>query len=237
MRTMFPLTRVDTLQKKSASVIWAVDEMMTSYADGWSISRVDPGRILTSFTSLWLRPGYALQAYQFKAGDSGNGIVWAMPLDAKLPEPADCERLTEQFLEPPKPHAALENFMDAFAGDGSAWSYLSASLLCRDLHEFGAIWHGCYWSAHEILGDNPWKTKRRPPSFGSADAWQWLGPQPEIWRPHVQFADDVVTVKFLTFTALGQESIVQHTDTFKAGHYRFSAATEALATGRDGYVF
>jgi len=97
MRTMFPLSRVDTLRKKSASATRAVDEMMTSYADGWSISRVAPGKILTAFTSLWLRPGYALRAYQFKAGGNGNGIVWASPLDAKLPEPADCERLTEQF--------------------------------------------------------------------------------------------------------------------------------------------
>ena len=160
-----------------------------------------------------------------------------MPLDAKLPEPDDCDRLTEQFLEPPRPRAALEDFMDAIAGDGSAWSYLSASLLCRELHEFGAMWHGCNWSTHEILGCNPWKMKKRLPAIDPAKTWQWLGPKPVIWRPYVQFAGDVVTVRFLTFTALGQETIVQHADTFKVGHYRFSTATEALATGRGGYIF
>jgi len=43
---------------------------------------------------------------------------------------------------PPRPHGALDDFMDAIEGDGSAWSYLSASLFAREAAELGALWHG-----------------------------------------------------------------------------------------------
>jgi hypothetical protein len=36
----------------------------------------------------------------------------------------------------------LDDFMDAIEGDGSAWSYLSASLFAREAAELGALWHG-----------------------------------------------------------------------------------------------
>ena len=32
--------------------------------------------------------------------------------------------------------------MQAIEGDGSPWSYLSASILSREAEEFGAMWHG-----------------------------------------------------------------------------------------------
>ena len=237
MRTTFPLARLIALRRKYSNDILAWGKQLDSYPDGWSISPADPGKILDCFNSLSLQPGYVLRAYQYKSGSNGNGIVWAMPMDEKLPEPSACEHLTERFLEPPKPRSALDNFMDAIAGDGSAWSYLSASLLRRELQELGAMWHGCSWSSHEILGGSPWRTKMERPDFSPAEAWKWVGPKPLVWRPHVQFAGDAVTVRFLTFTALGEETIIEHTDTFKKGHYRFAAATEILATGRGGYVY
>ena len=41
--------------------------------------------------------------------------------------------------------------MQAIEGDGSPWSYLSASILSREAAEFGAMWHGCDWSDQTIL--------------------------------------------------------------------------------------
>ena len=45
--------------------------------------------------------------------------------------------------------------MQAIEGDGSPWSYLSASILSREAAEFGAIWHGCVWSDQTILSKPP----------------------------------------------------------------------------------
>ena len=32
-------------------------------------------------------------------------------------------------------------------GNDSPWSYLAASILGREIEEFGAVWHGCKWKA------------------------------------------------------------------------------------------
>jgi hypothetical protein len=42
--------------------------------------------------------------------------------------------------------------MDAIPGDGTPESYMEASLLMRELGEFGALWHGRSWGTHEIIG-------------------------------------------------------------------------------------
>ena len=106
--------------------------------------------LLGVFTALRVKPGFVLRAYQFRSGGNGNGVVWAMPTDALLPEPSECPRLTDQFLEPPKPPLALDDLMDAIEGDGTPWSYLSSSLFAREAQEVGAMWHGCHWSTHKI---------------------------------------------------------------------------------------
>lgn len=47
------------------------------------------------------------------------------------------------------------SLMQAIDGDGSSWSYLSASILSREAEEFGAMWHGCVWSDQKILSKLP----------------------------------------------------------------------------------
>jgi hypothetical protein len=140
--------------------------------NGWSISPLDPTTVLAPFTSLWLRPGYVLRAYQFKEGGNGNAVVWAVPVDAEFPDPKLCPRLRGVFLEPPKPPGALDDTMAAFEGDGTPWSYLCASLLARELGEFGAMWHGYEWSTHDILEAKPSTTTERQQIRGQKEAWQ-----------------------------------------------------------------
>ncbi len=229
--TVFTLPRVNSLRNKSEGDTDLVEKL----PDGWSISPVDPVTILAPFRSLHLRPGYVLRAYQFKAGGNGNAIVWAMPVEEHFPQPGDCSRLTNHFLEPPKPSAAVDDFMNVIEGDGSAWSYLSASLLGRELTEFGARWHGCEWSTHTILGADPWKSRKvRSP----AETWKWTAPKPAEWKPHVNVTPvGTIRVTFITYTGLGQERIVGHTDTFTANSYRFKRKEKVMAWGEGGYVF
>ena len=83
-----------------------------------------------------------------------HGIIWAVPADAPLVVPGDCSKLDDTWLEPPRPPGAVR-LMQAIESDGSPWSYLSASILCREAAEFGAVWHGCVWSDQTILSKPP----------------------------------------------------------------------------------
>lgn len=125
--------------------------------DGWTKSAVNPNTLLRCFPALRLKNGFVLRAYVYRDGSgNGNGVVWAMPANTCFPEPERCPRVEDAWLAPPKPPGALENYMAAVEGDGAPWSYLSASILARELREFGALWHGCSWSTHAILGSDPW---------------------------------------------------------------------------------
>jgi hypothetical protein len=121
------------------------------YPDGWSKSKIDPMKILGAFPSLSIKKGFVLRAYQYVSMGNGNGVVWAMPEDSIFPEPNDCPKLENTALECPHPTEAYKDIMEVVEGDGSDLSYISASLLDRELSELGAIWHGCSWSCHRII--------------------------------------------------------------------------------------
>ena len=123
---------------------------MGSPSNGWFASAYDANDLVRVFDTLRLKAGFALHAYEYREGSNGNGIIWAVPADAPLVAPDDCPRLEDTWLGPPQPPGAVP-LMQAIEGDGSPWSYLSASILCREAAEFRAIWHGCVWSDQTIL--------------------------------------------------------------------------------------
>jgi hypothetical protein len=198
--------------------------------------------VVAVFKPLWIKDGYILRAYQFRDDGNGNGVVWAMPVDAPFPDPESCPCLEDGFLQPPKPSDALGDVMETIDGDKSPWSYLCASVLARELHEFGAIWHGCSWGTHTILGKDPWKGSRRNrdsmdfPS-GNTTQWKWREPRPTEWQPQVTEDGRKITVTFYTFSGLGQEAIYRHKDSYCNGSYCFKSRRKKVATGPGGYVF
>lgn len=117
-------------------------------------SPANPESIIKGFSHLRVKEGYKLRAYQYSDGANGNGIVWAIPADADLPDPKECERLEEHFLSAPKPSFALDDFMQAIDGDKSPMSFLQASIVFHELHELGAVWHGTSWGRDVILPTN-----------------------------------------------------------------------------------
>lgn len=215
--------------------------------NGWSKSPVDPARLLTVFPKLRVRADHVLRAYVFKDDGNSNGFVWALPAQAAFPAADDCPRLESHFLNPPKPFDALDDVMEAIEGDDSLESYLQASILRRELKEFGGGWHGIQWGMNTILDENPWKGKRptdeapphdRPES--AADEWKWIAPQPTIWAPEVRRTQDQVVVTFHSYTALAAETgngefekerIIRHTDTYRRGKYRPLVVEKKLAEG------
>jgi hypothetical protein len=236
--TTFPLPKMKRLREQAA-------EAAHSDADppeGWSKSIVDPMGVLAVFKTLRLKAGFVLRGYQFCEGGNGNGFVWAMPADAPFPDPYECPRLEHVFFSPAKPLAALDDLMEAIDGDGTLWSYLCASLFCREIGEFGAMWHGCSWGTHAILDKNPLKARRsqqhgfdRP--FGAAGEWTWTKPEPAVWKPQVMEEGDSISVVFLTFSGHDVETVYRHTDKFRRGSYQFETERKEIATGPGGFVF
>lgn len=221
--------------------------------NGWSKSRIEPAKLLTVFPELKLRDAYVLRAYVFKEDANSNGFVWALPADAEFPAPEDCPRLESHFLKPPKPFDALDDFMEAIAGDDSPESYLHASLLRRELKEFGGGWHGVRWGVNTVLDDTPWN---RPPA-GEEESqamypeskpaeWKWIAPRPVDWKPEVRLENDKAIVTFYSYTPLavelddGQEEkerIIRHTETYRRGKYRPLIVEKKLAEGPNAVAF
>ena len=128
----FSIRRVNRLRRAAAKarmVPAAEDPDLSpeeSLSDGWFASAYDPSDLMRVFDTLWLKAGFTLHAYEFRAGSNGNGIIWAVPADATLVTPGDCPRLDDTWLQPPQPPGAVR-LMQAIEGDGSSWSYLSVS--------------------------------------------------------------------------------------------------------------
>jgi hypothetical protein len=208
---------------------------------------------LDAFDRLWLKPEFQLCAYQFVSCGNGNGFVFAIPAENDLPSPGAPLIETGHFPGPPKPVGALNDVMKAIDGDGSLESYFQASLLDRELLEFGAMWHGCAWSTHQLLGgppkDEPFRETSEDednaedeglcdmPVKDGQERWTWTGRRPVEWQPVVTLLKTRVKVQFHTYTGLGAETIYQFKDTFRPRQYTFTTARRELARGGCGYVF
>jgi hypothetical protein len=239
--TTFSASRLQRLRDKAAKTT----KVPKDTAEGWSKSKVDPAKLVEVFAPLKLKKGVVLRAYQFKEGGNGNGVVWAMPKDAEFPDPGQCPKVQRRdgFMMVPKPPASLDSIMEQIEGDNSAWSYMVASLLSRELWEFGAMWHGTNWGTHRILDSSPWQAGTHGnddpmsnPKTAEQD-WKWLEPKPKHWRPRVTIEKDRVTVTFYTYTGYQNETIYRHTDTYKPGSYRYESERKGIANGGKGFVF
>ena len=241
--TVFPIDLATQLRRRVADAAH-VSEVFRDGPAGWSISPIDLARVVAVFGRLRPKPGYLLGAYQFRAGGNGNGFVYAMPPGKTLPPPEECPHDNTLFLEPPVPVHALSDIMGAIEGDGSPLAYLQASLLKREFAEFGAMWHGCKWGTHTILGKDPFSARGKDeedfamdrPS-GQTDDWEWKRPKPKQWAPTVSMTASRIRCAFYTFTGLGEERILRHTDAYLPGEYSSTTRTYLSAVGGGGYLF
>jgi len=234
----FTAAKITELRDQAATLM----EVPEKTPEGWSKSRVDPTKILRVFPALKLREGFTFRAYQYLAGGNGNGVVWAIPIDAEFPAPEDCPTLENRFLNVPKPLDALDDVMDAITGDDTAEAYLQASLLRRELKEFGAMWHGILWGTHYIVDADPLNAPRdendpmRTP-HGKSEDWKWLGPRPADWRPRVTLEAERAVVEFYTFSGYRKESVYRYVDTYRRGKFRARVEETKIAEGGPGFVF
>jgi hypothetical protein len=65
----------------------------------------------------------------------------------------------------------------------SAPSYVAASFFARAIAEFGALWHGCDWGTHAILGANSFDGGYAADMINTdADLCERAQPLPDDWR-------------------------------------------------------
>ncbi len=225
----FSATDVQELINRARAVARVPDDG----PQGWSVSDVDPGRIVQVFEpAVRLRAEYVLRGYQYRAGGNGNGVVYAIPLGASLPKPRK-RGGSELFRPPPRPKSALERWVDALELDGTPWSHLCLSMLGREVEEFGAIWHGTSWGVHRVIGRMPWITNDEPAVAEEGWTGEVLGMN-EL-APRVVTTADEIVVRFYTYTSLGMQRVVEHVDRYRNG--RVSVQRRDVATGPGGMVF
>ncbi len=103
------------------------------------------------------------------------------------------------------------------------------------------MWHGCSWSTHEILGQEPLYGENQA-SYKEVDLepynWEWVKNKPAVWEPCVKFiANQMVEVSFYSYSGLGYERIYKHIDLYNSGNYVFSSDSDIIASGQGGYIF
>lgn len=121
--------------------------------DAWQINPANPSRLMPLFHPLRLKDGFVLRAYLQDGHLYARGLVYAIPATSLFPEAEDCMRANSQGMIMPIPEDALINPMLAIECGNTPRAFLMASLLRRELREFGARCHGLNWRMHTIIDE------------------------------------------------------------------------------------
>lgn len=201
----------------------AIDEgvpMPNNYGQ-WYVSVMDPGVALMKLPGLQLRSGYRLATYLYRQGEEGLGKTWAIPEAMSTTtnlEKALGEAGSEQ--QPPKPLGCLEDLSLAIEGDNSASSYVYASLLRRELQEFGALGKRGIWGKHTLINSVPQQLQ-----------WQWRTEVKDL-SPKVRILPEGrAVVEFFTCRVTPSIAIFQHLDQYSAGEYLPKTIDRPVAIG------
>lgn len=187
----------------------------------WFLSVVNPGAALIKLPGLQLKPGWRLVSYLYRQGENGSGAIWAVPEDQSTT--ADLENALNKSGDealPPHPVGALSHFMEAVEGDRSLPSFLIASLLYRELQEFGRSGTQANWLHHRLI-ENP------PPQA----RWQWQTEMPKDFSPKVRlFPDGKAAVEFFSCRVSAPVALYRHVDQYPAQGYHLKSMDKAIAT-------
>ncbi|HHP7245354.1 MAG TPA: hypothetical protein ACFE0H_11770 [Elainellaceae cyanobacterium] len=199
------------------------DDVRSAHLYGkWSISTVDLAGILIKLPGLTLKPGIRLVSYLYRIQDDGVGVVWALPEDyshtAQLEDALIRAGDRHQY---PKPTGVLDDVMDAIEGDRSHASFLIASILRRELQEFGAIGRSRHWEHHRLINTLP------------AQVSQQLGSEPRDFSPRVRLLpDERAAVEFFTCRITPPHQIFRHVDQYPPDRYTPDSLDRLIATAQ-----
>lgn len=197
-----------------------LDLVPTSSQDQWVISTVNPGAALLKLPGLRLKPDYRLVSYLYRSEDDSTGVVWAVPIE--LSTTAQLEKaltFSSTLAKIPRPIGALSSFMDAIEGDRTPASFIVASILRRELQEFGATGSRRNWSHHRFIDTVP-----------SQINWKWRMDQPTDLFPKVKRSnDDQAVVEYFTCRVVAPVTIYRHIDQYLPGQYKPTSIDQSVA--------
>ncbi len=207
---------VDALKTAGADLDLSATASRTP--QGWSDWTIDEAGVFAEVPHVHLRSGWTLTARVYREFAGGNGVVRAW-------SPQEIER----------------GFAEAIGGDGELISYLYASILIREIREFGAQWHGVDWGTHALVdrpSEHEWTWVELAQADGLSAPHAPLG-QERSWLPRVELDDTGhVTVSFFTESSLGSVRLVGHVDRYEVGTLRPRTMERfCCATAPGGYVF
>jgi hypothetical protein len=188
----------------------------------WFVSSSNPGAALLKLPGLTLKPDLRLISYLYRMQDSGIGATWAVPEALGTTGSLEKALADSDRTRPPQPPGALADVMDAVEGDRSAASFIVASILRRELREFGALGKACNWSYHHIIASLPIKVQ-----------WQWRIEQPKDLSPKVRlFSDGRAVIEFFTCRTAAPIAVFQHVDQYPANGYKAVSIDRPVAVAR-----
>jgi hypothetical protein len=200
---------------------------------------LDLSAALQNTDGLRLKTGYRIRGSLFQDGRDGNGFLWAIngKGNKKSPRLVGMRRPDMGLVLPAlRPDDACPDVMEAITGNFSPFSYLKASILKRELQEFGALWHGLNWCTYKILA-SPDDACFGLIGGGGPEKWNWTAGKFNDLRPRVNLKSEKVVVTFHARSDLGCANITRFEDTFKSDCYVSTSTQTQVALGRGGFVF
>ncbi len=194
----------------------------TRQASEWFVSTVNPGAALLKLPGLTLKPHYRLVSYLYRTQQDGIGLVWAVP--EAFGVMAHLEKALEtsgSLSKPPQPAGALKYFMEAIEGDRSPASFVIASVLRRELQEFGALGQRRTWSHHHLIDTVPAQLQ-----------WQWRADPPKDLSPKVKVSESLAIVEFFTCRSTPPLTLFRHVDQYSAAHYQPNSIDKSIAVAK-----
>lgn len=187
----------------------------------WFVSTVNPGAALLKLPGLQVKPEFRLISYLYREEQDGVGLVLAVP--EPLSTMAQLEKALRKsgtLAQPPKPEGALPHFMEAIQGDRSPLSFLIASVLRRELQEFGATGKRCVWRHHRFIDSIPPQAKC---------SWRVDQPPKDLSIKAKIFPDGQAAVEFFSYRVGENIQVYRHLDQYPVGSYKPASMDKGVA--------
>lgn len=220
-----PMSEPDSLDDLSGIFTFGGTPMAehppSSIQNEWFVSTVNPGAALLKLPGLRLRPDYRLVSYLYRSQGTGIGVVWAVP--AASSNMTQLEQALQGNVQDmrtlPQPPQALRHYMDAITGDRTHSSFLLASVLYRELQEFGALGKRQDWSHHRLIDQIP-----------PDEHWQWQANQPKDCMPKVRvYPDGKAAVEFFSCRSNDTTKLYRHLDQYPPNSYHPTSLDKPVA--------
>lgn len=190
----------------------------------WFVSTTNPGAALLKLPGLRLKPEMRLVTYLYRLPQEGAGATWAVP--EVLSTTAQLQKVLDRDLKnsPPQPAGALAHVMEAIEGDRSPLSFMIASLLHRELQEFGAAGKRQDWTHHRLINAIPTQVP-----------WEWHTTLPKDLSPKVLiYPDQRAAIEFFSCRIVAPVAIFQHIDQYPATGYKPVQKSRVVASPKRG---